>query len=240
MKKLLLLSLIMVFSWSAVAFSQPAIFDTGDNSLTLQCLRVKQNGQISDTCYNVRLVLDGNSFAVAEISGPYAQAFENTDQVLDVGTWAVDVPYLPFGSDAYAAVLTFNLTDSHLYVSSFGLSTIEISHDTGSSTGSCNLGTILNVGACIVFHDADASAAEAACVRFGGVWDPNGSCPANDLVACAMPPENGYTYTYTYDYYYYDAGIVAMADLLKGTPGAPTLDEMLADMCTSDGGHLIH
>lgn len=238
MKKVLLLSLVMIFCWSTIAFSKPAVFDASDNSLTLQCLRVKQNGQISEVCYEVRLVLDGNSFAVAGIAGPSSQVFENTDQVLDVGTWAVDIPYLPFGSDAYAATLTFNLTDNHLYVSSFGPSTIEISHNTGSSTGSCNLGTIVNVGACIVFHDADASAAEAACVRFGGVWDPNGSCPANDLAACAMPPEAGCDYTY--DYYYYDAGIVAMADLLKSTPGAPTLDEMLSDMCTSNGGHLIH
>ncbi len=236
MKKVFLLSLILVLCWSAAAFSKPAIFDTADNSLTMQCLRVKQNGQISEVCYEVRLVLEGNSFAVVSISGQHTQAFENTDQVLDVGTWEIDVPYIPLGSDAYAAVLTFNQADSHLYVSSFGSSTIEISHNAGPSTGSCNIealtGSLTGVGGCIVFHDADAGAAEAACLRFGGVWDPNGSCPDNYLAACSMPEQNGYRY----DEYFYDAGIVAMSAQLKNIPGAPTIDEVMRESCLSSGG----
>ncbi len=237
MKKLLLLSIIMVLSWSAAAFSQPAIFDTGDNSLTLQCLRVKQNGQISDTCYNIRLVLDGKSFALDTISDPFTQPFENTDQVFDAGTFTVEIPYVLLGSVAYSAKLTFKAADNHFDVSSIGSSTIGNSQTAGSSTGSCNYDGFAALGAkvCIVYHNADASAAEAACTGLGGVWNPNGSCPGGSLGECSNQSENGYSY----DSYFYDAGIVAMYDQLKNTPGAPTVDEVLEGSC-DNGGTFIH
>jgi len=238
MKKLILLAIIMVFSWSVAAFSQPAIFDTGDNSLTLQCLRVKQNNQISDTCYKVRLVLNGNAFELETISDPFTQAFENTDQVYDVGTKTVEIPYFSYGSDAYSALLTFNAQDNHFYVSSVGSSSVGNSNSNGSpSTGSCNLAGLgaLGVKVCIVYHNADASAAEAACTQMGGVWDPNGSCPGGSLGECSNQPGNGYSY----DSYYYDAGIVAMYDMMKNTPGAPTLDDVLKDSCVTGGGNFI-
>ncbi len=240
MKKLFLLSIVMMFSWSVAAFSQPAIFNAGDGSLTLPCVHVKQNGQIGNTCYNVHLVLRGNSFVMDTISDSFTQAVEDTDQIFDIGTSALEIPYVSVGSDAYTATLTFNPSDNHFGVTSIGPSTIGIPNNTGPSTGSCDVSALTaaltKMGGCIVYHNADAGAAEAACAQFGGVWDPNGSCPDNYLGACSMPPENGYTY----DYYYYDAGIVALSNMTSGIPGAPTVEQMVHDACVNNGGTIIH
>ena len=237
MKKIFLLSIIMVLSWSVAAFSQPAIFNAGDGSLTLQCVRVKQNGQIGNTCYNVHLVLNGNSFVMDTISTPFTQAVEDTDQIFDVGTLTVEIPYVSVGSGTYSAILTLNATDNRFDVTSIGPSTIGIPNNTGPSTGSCNLSGLgaLGTKVCIVYHNADASAAEAACTQMGGVWDSTGSCPGGSLAECSNQSGNGYSY----DSYFYDAGIVAMYDQLKNIPGAPTVYDVLEGSC-NNGGTFIH
>lgn len=241
MKKVILLHFVIAMLCCAPVLASQSAFNVLDNSLILNCLRLKQDGQIGNECYDVRLTLNNAGlFEIQSISSPVASNYENSDPIFNVNTSQVDVPNVLVGLDVYSVNLSYNAGNSSLSLNS---ATYLRTESSGTETiGSCDLDlSALGFGACISYaENADANRAEQACTSLGGIWRANSACPSNYLSSCSKTDSiNNISYVENF----YDRGIVETYNNMvsigqsAGVPyTGPTPDEMLFEACVDDGG----
>jgi len=225
-------------SLATQSMASQSIFSTQDNTLTLKCLRLKQNGQIGDDCYDVSLQLINDSyFDLLSLSAPSSATYESSDPIFDVDTLQVDIPNVLVGSKAYSVNLIYDPANQLLSINS--VNALQTETPVATTSGICDLqnsplfNEMLKTGACLAYGaNIDASRAENACESFGGIWRPNSACPTGYLDACALTDTIN---NISYVQYTYDKGIVDMYKLL-GSGGPTRLADMLIDSCDSQGG----
>jgi len=236
MKKTLFLGFVLAIFCCGPTLASQSIFHPLDNSLSLECLRLKENGQIGNMCFALELGLNNDGyFVVNSISAPTPSNYDSSDPVFDAETLQIDIPSLSVGLDIYSASLSYDGSTGLISLNSATFLRTESSKTVTS--GVCDLPlNALGWSVCIAYGaGANPNDAQQACTGFGGTWRANATCPNNYMMACAKTDTiNNINSTS----YYYDRGIVAFYNQLVSTGfyHGPTPEDMLFDACDSDGG----
>lgn len=245
MKKALFLAFVFTIFYCGPTLASQSIFDPLDNSLSLECLRIKENGQIGNVCYALELSLNNDGyFVIGSISAPTTANYDSSDPVFDAETSQVDIPSVSVGLDIYSASLSYDGSTRLLSINSVTFVRTESSNT--ETRGVCNLQNNplfneLGYGVCIAYDASESStSAQQACTAFGGTWSANSNCPNNSMLSCAKTDTiNDISSTE----YFYDSGIVefynqqvSIMEQVGVVYHGPTPDAMLFDACVTDGG----
>lgn len=246
MKKALLLGFSLFLLMCGPALARQSIFNPLDNSLTIECLRTKQNDQIGSECFKLELsFVPESSFSVQSVAPPSSSAYESSDGTFDLATSNVELPEVLVGLDVFSVGLSYDSASGLLSLTS--ASHVRTENQNADTAGACNFGgdsifALTGATVCLAYEEnVNASSAAQACTSLGGTWSANSACPANHLTSCfnENPTDNE-----THIIYYYDAGIVDMYNTsvsifeMMGGPAypGPTPVQQLNEGCETLGG----
>lgn len=245
MKKTLLLGFSLFLLLCGPAMARQSVFNPLDSSLTIECLRTKQNDQIGGECFKLELSLVPETFfRIQSVSAPSSSDYESSDGTFDLSTSNVELPEVLVGLDVFSVSLSYNAVSGLLSLTT--ADHVRTESQNPATTGACNfegetLFSLTGTGACIAYEaDVNASSAEQACTLFGGTWNANATCPANHLTSCFdEDPTNGLAHIV----YYYDDGIVdlyntsvSIFEMMGQTYPGPTPIQQLNEGCEVNGG----
>lgn len=254
MKKVIFLSFVLLVLGCNQSFARQSVFNGLDNTVLLECLRLKQSGQIGNECYGVGMQLEADGYLyVTSVSPPTSLSYEDSDSILELETSEVIIPQINVGLEVYSVSLAYDAANSRLSINS--LTPLQTQNSGTETTGTCTFEgqsswytaalTETGFSVCIAYDaNISVSSASQACTSLGGLWNANSACPANYLNSCANTDTiNNISFTN----YYYDAGAVERynADVslfeLMGYPASfidsvPSPAEQLFEACVNDGG----